>query len=265
MEIRNAEEDDRGPVLEFCKDTFSWGDYIADVWDKWRSTGGLYVSEQDGMVVGVYHVAFLAKEAWVEGMRVHPKYRKKGLGTSMMSHAESVIGTGTVRLVIESENNPSIQLVKSMGYEIEEEWRLYSMAPERQDSRATVATLSMTLDGLVSSSTYADSWKWLTLDPEELERLVQQGRVLASIEDETVSAIGIWNRSRDFAQTLQLGFVNGTRKGMDEILRYVQNQAHEAGCERVQVFAQEKISLDSSLLEKRSLFYLMKKELGKNL
>ncbi|HJT10298.1 MAG TPA: GNAT family N-acetyltransferase [Candidatus Nitrosotalea sp.] len=259
--IRSAQQGDKHSVLEFCKDTFSWGDYIADVWDSWQSKGGLYVSEQDGLVVGVYNVAFFEKEAWLEGMRVRPQYRKKGLGKKMLAHAESVIQNGTVRLVIESENHQSIALVTSMGYGLEEKWRLYSMIPEKQASNATVANTSRGLDEFLTTTTFADSWKWLPLDREEMEKLVEQKRVLVSHQNDKISSIGIWNRSKDFPEVFQLGFVNGTKEGMADILRYAQNKAHEIGCQRIQVFAQEKISLEASFLEKKSLFYLMKKEL----
>ena len=108
MKIRSAQESDKATVLGFCKDTFQWGDYIADVWDKWKSKGGLYVLEENDFVVGVYHVASFEKEAWIEGMRVHPQYRKKGFGTRMLTHAESVVQNKVIRLIIESENQPSI-------------------------------------------------------------------------------------------------------------------------------------------------------------
>lgn len=260
--IRSAQQGDKHSVLEFCKDTFSWGDYIADVWDLWQSKGGLYVSEQDGLVVGVYNVAFFEKEAWLEGMRVRPQYRKKGLGKKMLAHAESVIQNGTIRLIIESENHPSIALVKSMGYDLEEKWRLYSMTPEKQESHFTTADTTDGLDEFITSTTYADSWKWLPLDKEELEKLVKQKRILISYQNDRVSAVGIWNRSKEFPKIFQLGFVNGTEEGMSDILRHVQKKAHELGCERIQVFAHEEISLEkTSFLEEKSLFYLMKKEL----
>lgn len=263
MEIRSAKEDDRDVVLEFCRETFSWGDYIADVWDKWKSSGGLYVCERDGLVVGVYHMAFLAGESWLEGMRVHPEHRKKGLGTKMMLHAESVIQKGTVRLVIESENHPSINLVRSVGYQIEQEWRLYGATPQRQDSRACIATSTLSLDNLIDSATYADSWRWIPFGKVEIERLVGEGRVLVSTDKGEIEAIGIWNKSKDFAQTFQVGYLSGTKKGMEQILRFAQNKASEMNLERVQVFALEKTRLDLDFLEKRSKFYLMKKELGK--
>ncbi|MGI0046971.1 MAG: GNAT family N-acetyltransferase [Nitrosotalea sp.] len=261
MKIRSAQDSDRDNVLIFCKDTFSWGDYIADVWDKWKSKGGLYVLVDDGLVVGVYNIATFERESWIEGMRVHPQYRKKGFGTKMLTHAESVIQNKIVRLIIESENRPSINLAESMGYGIEEKWRLYSTTPQKQESDATIATTSTKLYDIIDSSTYADSWKWFSLDDTEIQKLVQQKRVIVSTEKGETSAVGIYNRSNDFAQVFQLGFVNGTADGMMEILKYVRNRAHELDCERVQVFAQEKISLEASFLDKKSLFYLMKKEL----
>ncbi|MGB9002830.1 MAG: GNAT family N-acetyltransferase [Nitrosotalea sp.] len=261
MKIRSAQESDRDIVLGFCKDTFQWGDYIADVWDKWKSKGGLYVLEENNLVVGVYHVVSFKKEAWIEGMRVHPQYRKKGFGTDMLTHAESVIPNKVIRLIIESENHPSIRLAESMGYNIEEKWRLYSMVPAKQESSAIMATPSFQLDGIIESSTYANSWKWLPLDVEEVKNLIEQNRVIISIKDGKTLAAGIWNQSNEFPHVFQFVFVSGTNEGMSDILKYVQNKAHDLNSERIQVFIQEKISPEVNFLDKRFLFYLMKKEL----
>src|SRR3989337_2096273 len=43
MELRKAKSSDKNKVLEFCKTTFSWGDYISDVWDDWILEGNLLV------------------------------------------------------------------------------------------------------------------------------------------------------------------------------------------------------------------------------
>jgi len=261
MKIRSAQESDKATVLGFCKDTFQWGDYIADVWDKWKSKGGLYVLEENDFVVGVYHVSSFEKEAWIEGMRVHPQYRKKGFGTRMLTHAESVVQNKVIRLIIESENHPSIRLAESMGYTIEEKWRLYSMVPAKQESSATIATFSTPLDGIIDSSTYADSWKWLSLDKEEIRNLIEQKRVIISTKEGKTSAAGIWNQSNEFPHVFQFVFVSSTKEGMLDILKYVQNKAHDLNSERIQVFIQEKILFEANFLDKRSLFYLMKKEL----
>ncbi|TLY08933.1 MAG: GNAT family N-acetyltransferase [Thaumarchaeota archaeon] len=186
MRIRNASEFDKASVLEFCKNTFSWGDYISDVWDSWNSKGRLYVLEEDGRIAGVYNLTISEKQAWVEGMRVHPQYRRRGIGSSMLAHAESVVPSKIMRLIIDSENHQSISLVESMGYRLEDKWRLYSMTPRKE--RSTV------------------------------------------------------------------------RNAVDLSLRFIQNKASELQFERIQVFAQEKIPLQMSFLDKRSLFYLMRKD-----
>lgn len=261
MKIRGAQESDKDAVLGFCKDTFQWGDYIADVWDKWKSKGGLYVLEENDFVVGVYHVVSFEKEAWVEGMRVHPQYRKKGFGTRMLDHAESVIQNKVIRLIIESENRPSRRLARSMGYEIEDKWRLYSMAPAKQESGATTAEYLAQLDGIINSSTYADSWKWIPLDKKEIRNLIEQKRIIISTKNGKTLAAGIWNLSNEFPQVFQFVFVGGTKEGMADILKYVQNKAQSLNSERIQVFIQEKISFEANFLDRKSLFYLMRKEL----
>jgi GNAT superfamily N-acetyltransferase len=107
----------------------------------------------------VYNLAIYEKQAWIEGMRVHPKYRRKGLGKSMLSHAESIIQNKITRLIIESENQPSIILAKSMGYYLEEKWRLYSMLPEKQPSDVKISNNVLQFKNLINSATYANSWK----------------------------------------------------------------------------------------------------------
>jgi len=113
---------------------------------------------------------------------------------------------------------------------------------------------------LIDSTTYADSWKWLPLEQEELLQLMEEKRIMVSVRNQKTSAVGIWNKSHDFPQVLQLGYVNGSADGILDILRFVQKKALDLKCERIQVFAQEKILLDMSILDKRALFYLMRKD-----
>ncbi len=258
MNIRNAISDDKEHVLEFCKDTFSWGDYVADVWDGWKSKGRLYVAEDDRKVVGVYNISIFKKQAWIEGMRVHPQYRRKGLGKNMLSHAETMIQNQIIRLIIESENKPSIALAKSMGYYLEEKWQLYSALPRKQYTNVKIANDISQVKDLVNSLTYADSWKWLPLEEDDLQKLICQERVITSTTNG--NAMGIWNRYHDFPKVLQIGYLNGSKDGMVQILRYAQNKAYDLNCEKIQIFVHEKTTLEADFLDKRSLFYLMRKD-----
>ena len=135
------------------------------------------------------------------------------------------------------------------------------MLAEKQSSDVKIANDISQVKDLINSVTYADSWKWLPLDNEELEKLIEQQRVVISVVDGTALAMGIWNRYATFPKVFQVGYLNGTTDGMIQILRYAQNKAYELSCERIQIFIHEKTpTLEASFLDKRSMFYLMRKD-----
>ena len=69
MKIRQAKSSDKKEILGFCTNTFSWGDYIDQVWDYWFSdkNGRLFVAEDEGKKLGVSHVAICpgSRAAWL--------------------------------------------------------------------------------------------------------------------------------------------------------------------------------------------------------
>jgi len=267
MQIRDAQPRDKQVVLDFCINTFSWGDYIADVWDAWILQGNLFVIAEGDVPIGLWHLVFTdTRQAWIEGIRIHPNYRRKGYGRKIISYCESLVtSTKTIRMIIECDNTPSIDLARSMGYEIEDWWRLYALTPKKEASSVIIASEINQVRGFVSSNTYVDSWRWLPLEKSDLEELIRQKRILLSVRNEHILAIGIWNESKNFANVLQLGFINGTNEGMLDILRFIQNKGYELHSVRIQVFSQAKNVLEMESLTKRPLFYLMKKDLKKNL
>jgi len=57
--VRKARSSDRETVFRFCEKTWSWGDYIPKVWDKWlkQRNGGVFVATINGMPVGISHLS----------------------------------------------------------------------------------------------------------------------------------------------------------------------------------------------------------------
>ena len=45
--IRKAIQLDKEQILDFCQNTFSWGDYIDEVWDSWYNNEGLVIIEEN--------------------------------------------------------------------------------------------------------------------------------------------------------------------------------------------------------------------------
>ncbi len=98
MKIRKAKPSDKAQVLDFCKFTFSWGDYIAEVWDYWILEGNLLVLTIKDIPVGICH-SFLTdpNEIWIEGIRVDKNFRRKSIATKMINESEFLAKKITVK------------------------------------------------------------------------------------------------------------------------------------------------------------------------
>jgi predicted acetyltransferase len=97
MNIRRARSSDKNKVLDFCMNTFEWGDYIDRAWDNWISEPSSllfvceahlssFISKSD--LVGVIHILQCSKNnsLWIEGLRVNKLYRNKGFATALLNH-----------------------------------------------------------------------------------------------------------------------------------------------------------------------------------
>ncbi|MBX5450565.1 GNAT family N-acetyltransferase [Thermogemmatispora sp.] len=125
FEVRPARPEDRETVLAFCAHTWEWGDYIAEAWDGWLADqqGRLFVATSNGQAVGLLHLRMLNEyEAWLEGLRVDPAYRRQGVASALHQVAltEAMrLGARTVRLLTEMVNRAAIALArKSRMHEV---------------------------------------------------------------------------------------------------------------------------------------------------
>ena len=132
MEIREANSFDKISVLKFCKDTFSWGDYVDKVWSSWLEEGNLFLFEKQ-FPVGICHAFYSENQIWIEGIRIDPNFRREKIGSKLVTHAE-LIGKKTNALfsymLIDTENLPSISMANSLNYKLFEIWQFYSLIPK---------------------------------------------------------------------------------------------------------------------------------------
>ena len=89
MEIREATSFDKNLVLKFCKNTFSWGDYIDKVWSSWLDEGNLFLFEKK-FPVGICHAFYFENQIWIEGIRIDPNFRRQMIASKLVTHAESI-------------------------------------------------------------------------------------------------------------------------------------------------------------------------------
>ena len=122
--MRKAKPSDKNAVLEFCKTTFSWGDYISDVWDYWIKEGNLLVLSENKTPVAICHSSFFDKQVWIEGIRVNEKFRRIGLGQKLVLESESLAKNKhcTIsQMLIATNNKKSLNLAKNLNYKTKNE------------------------------------------------------------------------------------------------------------------------------------------------
>lgn len=122
FDVRPARAEDREPVLAFCAHTWSEGDYIEEVWEEWLSDerGALLVAVSMDRPIGLIHVALCSDdEAWLEGIRVDPALRRRGIGRMLVSRALVAArerGAKVARLFTGHDNAASHGLIAAFGF-----------------------------------------------------------------------------------------------------------------------------------------------------
>jgi ribosomal protein S18 acetylase RimI-like enzyme len=230
MKVRAAKKEDRQEILAFCRGTFSWGDYIDRVWDVWFSDrrGRLLVGEQEGRRIAVAHVALCpgGRSAWLEGVRVHPGFRRAKVATALLEEMLAYAGRRGARqasAIVAEDNIASQRMLEKSGFTVISRWTYYStgrkLGPLKSAARlAGPADLPEAWDYLQQSTTYRqsagrymNSWQWCPLDKRALQRLIGEGQVV--VKGRPVGGIaivnsgGYWDR-KDVLQVAYLDSLN---------------------------------------------------------
>lgn len=122
MLIRPARLEDVPRIASWTTDTFAWGDYVAEAIPEWMEApdSRVLVAEVEGDVVAVGRTQMVgANECWLQGARVHPDHRRKGLaGAITRSLWEWAAGQGATvaRLATEDTNTAARTQAEKMGF-----------------------------------------------------------------------------------------------------------------------------------------------------
>ena len=266
MKVRAARRQDREHVLAFCKHTFSWGDYIDRVWDTWFSAknGKLLVAEHGSRPVAMSHVALCSGNfAWLEGVRVHPDFRRSGVATEllvrMLAHAGR-LGARQASAIVAVNNTASQRMMEKNGFTVMSNWAYYS-TEAKLGNRKTAARLARRGDLPAiwdylkqsriyrqSARRYVRSWQWYTLDKKALRQLVKEERV--AVAGAPVNGIAIINNDGywDRTDVLQVVYLDSEKSARD-LLSFAINLYGRGEFSRLHVLCHESRHL-TSMVEK---------------
>jgi GNAT superfamily N-acetyltransferase len=266
--IRKAKASDKNKVLDFCKNTFSWGDYIVDVWNYWIGEGNLLVLTENKTPVAICHSSFFDKHVWIEGIRVNKKFRKKGFAKNLVLESESLAkkkNCTVSKMLIATNNKKSLNLANNLSYKKESIWNFYSLIPKKSDKKTNVTIAineKKTITFLLSHlSSYVKSWRWIPLTKTNINSLFDEKRILYTTHDDVIDTMIIFTESEHFEKTLMLTLISGSINGIKNIIKYFENYAIKNNIKRIQILTDAKTLPTIKNLDKKFSFCLMKKDL----
>ncbi|KAF6242321.1 N-acetyltransferase [Nitrosopumilus sp. b1] len=268
MQVLNALKSDKNDVIKFCKNTFSWGDYISEIWDYWYLEGNLFVVRENNSPVALSHASISKKyrQVWIEGIRVNPNFRRKGYASSLIQHSEKqAIKNDCLSsfMLIETNNKNSLELSKKLGYVIKETWNFFSLLPEKPISSQIefINTNTKIFDLMRSLELfYVDSWRWYPLNDQQLSRLVENQQIIYS-NDNNEYSVAVITSSTHFAKTMIVTLLFGNDLGIKKLLDYSKHLANTQNFKRIQVLTKLNKINNSQVIIKKLSFYLMWKKL----
>jgi len=121
--IRRLRDSDRSDIVEISRHIWDGHDYLSSVVDKWLHdpNSHFYGTLVDGHVVAVGNLRLIedGRTGWMEGLRVHPDYRGKGLANDVTRHiireAER-LGVQRLRYTTSTENVASLKIARMAGF-----------------------------------------------------------------------------------------------------------------------------------------------------
>ena len=257
--IREAIPSDKLHILKFCKNTFSWGDYIKDVWDFWLSEGNLLVIEKN-IPVGICHAVFSLNQVWIEGIRINSDYRRQGLASKLVKKVELMAIQKQIPIslmLIDVQNTLSLLMAQNLDYKIHQTWHFYSLLPQKNTNN------EISFGNIIQEndfSHYVKSWRWLPLDQEILLSLDSKNFIVYSSK-KGQRTIAILEDSEHFEKTLIVTLFAGSKSNTMNILSFLQNYGFEKNYRRIQILTKESLPKFRKL-EHKILFHLMQKLLS---
>ncbi|MEJ2211275.1 MAG: GNAT family N-acetyltransferase [Anaerolineae bacterium] len=223
LTFRPGRPDDLPEVTRLCSGTWDWGDYIPDVWEYWLADDGhVAVAELDGRLVALGRVVVQPRgQAWLEGMRVDPEYRRRGIAWRFTEYKLAYArahGARVARLSTADSNEPVHRMMERLGmarvgrYEMltadaqPGDGALHTLSPD--DAGAVAAFLQQSPVLAAARGLYSLDWAWQELSPERTVELLAAGHVVGRWgADGNLAALAVLEREPEDGR-LWVGFAD---------------------------------------------------------
>lgn len=266
LKVRLARSEDKEAVQAICQQTWQHSsDFLSLGWNKWLAdpNSRVFVVEIDSLPIGILGFVLMSdREAWYQGLRVAPHYRRQGLGLSLYlaldQHIERFLVETDIKVSRYSTCSSNVFMDKYSKWQRRQKVgrylpykadsldspikQLLDLDIEDFDSAWTLVTNS-NLFTRESSLYLNDPTKWQELTSEQLKNHLNEGRVWGLKRGNEMFALAIqmpvhtvdyfegvnealWKGAH---QTLWLGYVNGVAEGLATLLHELRLLAYREG------------------------------------
>ena len=239
--IRRARSTDKPDVLAAVRTIWGGNDRIPDVFDAWvtHRTGPFFVAESAGRVVGMGKLTAVSPgEAWLEGGRVAPRWRRKGIATALIAHRVAYArdrGFRVLRFSTASDNTPIHRAAKQFGFaRIGTLHRLEAPAAGGSPpARATRLQERAVLGRVGPLVQRGHGWEWRQITPRDVRVAIARGRVFVS--DASIGAAAVLGDP--YEGSLMVAAAGGRARPLAELLRGLRAEAQRRGLDNVSLYA----------------------------
>jgi GNAT superfamily N-acetyltransferase len=239
--IRRARRSDKRDVLAAVRTIWGGDDYIPDVFDTWvkHRTGPFFVAESAGRVVGMGKLTAISPtEAWLEGGRVAPRWRRKGIATALIVHRIAYArkrGFRVLRFSTASGNTPIHRAAKTFGFARVAVLARYEApanpgSPPLRATRAQTAAVLRRVGPLVQRG---HGWEWREITTRDVSAAIARGRVLISHGRVGAAAV-LGDR---YEESLRVVAIGGQPRALADLLRGLRAEARRRGLDDVSFYA----------------------------
>jgi ribosomal protein S18 acetylase RimI-like enzyme len=250
--IRPLKESDRDDVLEIAKHTWDGHDYLPYFFDAWLKDENSHTAaiEHKGHVISLANLRVIEKgrTGWMEGLRVHPDYRGKGLASLLTKHVVEIakeIKVERIRYTTATDNQSSLHLGEMVGMERKFDLAFYWHENPRELTWRTPESPMREVTSVQLIPDLADSrllphnvviydWKALDATPAGLEKIGLTSKFWIQTVENSIKSFSL-GFLRDEKNGTMWGFTiyANDETGFLTQLSHHLNQAAEAKCDLI--------------------------------
>lgn len=252
--IRPARPDDRPAMERITAHTWEDGDYIPQVWDEWLSEEGGELSvgqwgAPEGPVVAISKITAQPEgQIWLEGMRVDPEYRGRGIASQFLEYNLEFArshGARVVRLATSSRNTTVHHMAAHHGMEQAGSYAMWLaeplpggappafLAPDEASQVDEFLQHSPILT--YTHGLYTHDWAAQELSAKRVAQHLERGQIAAerTADGQIAALIVVCAEPGD--EEMWIGFADGQPPALTQLATAARAYAAQAGAETIRM------------------------------